>query len=192
MDARGLPWAARIHRPSPWSETMAYEQIEQISTRKGEKIAAFLTIENAAGLAVTVLPIYMLSGALPLLLRALLLGAAAALGIGATLEVRGLALYERALWRGRGALRLRLQGCRITPEQLAGASRSVRPDRPLALAGPIQVAGRQQGLLGRLNGRRVAVLVQPPTQAAHVGLRLPINGHGATRPGSADDHVAAE
>ena len=111
---------------------MAYEQLEQISARKGEKIAAFLTIENAAGLLLTVLPAYLLSGSLPLLLRALVLGAAAALGIGATLEFRGLALYERLLWRGRGLLRVRLQSRRITPEQLVGAPRSVRADRPLA------------------------------------------------------------
>jgi hypothetical protein len=150
---------------------MAYEQIEQISVRKGEKVAAFLTIENAAGLLMTVLPTYLLSGGLPLLLRALVLALAAAVGIAATLEFRGLALYERLLWRGRGMLRVRLQGRRVTPEQLVGAPRSVRPDRPLAVNGPIRVVKRQAGLLTRLAPPRAQPLVRPTPQAV-IKLRL--------------------
>jgi hypothetical protein len=171
--------------------SMAYEQIEPISVRKGEKVAAFLTIENAAGLLMTVLPAYLLSGGLPLLLRALVLALAAAVGIAATLEFRGLALYERLLWRGRGMLRVRLQGRRVTPEQLVGAPRSVRPDRPLAVNGPIRVVKRQGGLLTRLAPPRAQPLVRSTPQAV-IKLRLPASGHIPARPEGAEASPAAQ
>jgi hypothetical protein len=140
---------------------MAYEQIEQISARKGEKVAAFLTIENAAGLIVTALPAYLLSGGLPFLLRAIVLVAAAALGVLATLEIGGLALYERLLWRGRGVLRTRFRGRRLTPEQFVGALRTLRQDRPLRLAGPVQIATPDRALPGDIRGR-ASKAARPP------------------------------
>lgn len=74
---------------------MPHEMIDEIQSRKGEKVALFLTFENAAGLILGVLPAFILSGALPWWLRILIVLAAGAVGVLATLEVGGLAFYER-------------------------------------------------------------------------------------------------
>src|SRR5215210_2586522 len=48
-------------------------------------------------------------------------GAAGEVGVLATLEVGGLAFYERVTWAVRGTIARRATGERITPEQLIGA-----------------------------------------------------------------------
>src|SRR5688500_16942950 len=105
---------------------MPYQHIEQITERKGEKIAMFLTLENATGMIITAMPVYIVTGAMPFVLRVMLMAAAATLGIVATLDIGGMPLYERVLWRVRGVLRQRVNGRRITPEQLVGAAAAVR------------------------------------------------------------------
>jgi hypothetical protein len=131
---------------------MPHEMIDEIQSRKGEKVALFLTFENAAGLILGVMPAFMLSGAMPWWLRILIVVAAGAVGVLATLEVGGLAFYERLIWAARGGIAGRTAGDRITPEQLVGARavgrrtmrRAVpgqRPRRPAAL--PIARLGVQ-------------------------------------------------
>ena len=100
---------------------MPHQMIDEIQSRKGEKVALFLTFENAAGLILGVLPAFILSGAMPWWLRILLVLAAGIVGVLATLEVGGLAFYERVTWAVRGAIATRAQGDQITPEQLIGA-----------------------------------------------------------------------
>lgn len=128
---------------------MPYHHIEEIQSRKSEKIAMFLTIENAMGLILAALPAYLISANFPFVLRILVVGAAALLGIVATLEVGGMTFYERVVWRVRGALRQRVGPRTLTPDQLIG-SVTVRRDRPLAIGGPIQLRPEVRQSLGRV------------------------------------------
>jgi hypothetical protein len=123
-------------------KTMPIRVLEELTSRKKEKIATFLTFESIVAVLITFLPLFLLSGSWPLLIRVPVCAAAAALGYGLTLEVQGLALYERLLWIGRGLVRLRLHGGTITPEDLPGAVLVQAPDAVLALDGPIASVSR--------------------------------------------------
>ena len=118
---------------------MPYQHIEEIQSRRGEKIAMFLTMENAMGLILGALPTYILTGGLPFLFRMPIILVAALMGIAVTLDLGGMAGYERLLWRVRGFIRIRTQRPVITPEQLTGAASSIRHNRPLPVGGPIQL-----------------------------------------------------
>lgn len=137
---------------------MPYQHIEEIQSRKGEKIAMFLTVENAVGLVLGALPAYLISTTIPMVLRIVIIGAAGLLGVIATLDVGGMSLAGRVAWRARGMLRLRFGSATIAPEQLTGGA-AVRRDRPLAVGGPVQ--------LKRLAGStyRVQRPVQRPVSA---------------------------
>lgn len=117
---------------------MPYEQLEEIQSRRGEKIAMFLTLENAVGLILVAFPAYLVSAGMPFLLRVLIVLTAAALGVLATVEVGGMTAYARLLWAARGIIRRRIQGDRITPSQLVGAPTLAQADRPLPRGGPIR------------------------------------------------------
>jgi hypothetical protein len=124
---------------------VAYEHIEQITERKGEKVALFLTIENATGIVLCAMPIYIVTSAMPFVLRVVLMGMAAALGLILTLDIGGLPLYARFLWRGRGLLRVRINGRRIIPEQFVGAA-ALRPERAIRATGTVRMLVRQRAL----------------------------------------------
>ncbi len=125
---------------------MSHEMIDEIQSRKGEKVALFLTFENAAGLILGVLPAFILSGALPWWLRILIVLAAGAVGVLATLEVGGLAFYERVTWAVRGAIAQRAASNRITPDQLIGSRVVARRDRALPVDGPIRAVLMRHGV----------------------------------------------
>lgn len=150
---------------------MPYQHIEEIQSRKSEKIALFLTVENALGLIIAALPAYLISNGLPFVLRVLIVGAAASLGVIATLDVGGMTFYERIVWRVRGALRQRVGGRTITPEQLTGGS-NVRRDRPLAVGGPIQLRPESRPIRSRPGG------AQAPILSAAAGARDERKGDG--------------
>ena len=114
---------------------MAYQQLEELTSRKREKVALFLTAENMAGLLAVGLPMYIVTSTTSLWLRILILLAAAGLGVALTSEINGLAFYERVLWwmRGRGR---RLAGRVLRPAEFTAVP--VAPsDRPLPLGGAI-------------------------------------------------------
>ena len=138
---------------------MSHEMIDEIQSRKGEKVALFLTFENAAGLILGVLPAFILSGALPWWLRILLVLAAGTVGVLATLEVGGLAFYERVTWAVRGTIAKRAAGERITPEQLIGARIAGRRDRALPIDGPIRAVNVRKG--ASQGARRPHVQIHP-------------------------------
>jgi hypothetical protein len=148
---------------------MPYHQIEELRSRKNEKIAMFLTAENAIGLILAGFPAYASTAELPLVLRIPIVGVAAVLGVAITLDVGGLAFYERVLWRIRGALRQRISGARITPEQLAGAATSSRIDRPLRAGGPIRIVREHPASVhpARRSPTRAVAPVGAPVSAAH-------------------------
>jgi hypothetical protein len=144
---------------------MPYQQIEEIQSRKGEKIALFLTIENAMGLILAAFPAYLISIAMPFVLRILIVAAAALLGVLATLDIGGMAFYERLLWRVRGYIRQHLASTTITPEQLAGGTPMVHRDRPLPIGGPVQLRP-DTSIIGAHLGQRARVERYEPTSAA--------------------------
>ena len=146
---------------------MSHEMIDEIQSRKGEKVALFLTFENAAGLILGVLPAFMLSGMLPWWLRILIVVAAGVVGVLATLEVGGLAFYERVVWAVRGAIAQRAAGDRISPEQIVGARAVGRRDRALPIDGPVRAVPMQRAVPGQ-HPRRPAAL-----PAARPGAQTP-------------------
>ena len=48
---------------------MPYDHLEEIQGRKSEKIAMFLTLENAFGLILVAFPAYLISAGMPFALR---------------------------------------------------------------------------------------------------------------------------
>ena len=134
---------------------MSYRMLEELQNRRKEKVAVFLTFETSVGLSAEFFPVFLGSTALPLLVRGPLCVGAAALGVALTIEIHGLALYEQLLWRVRGALRLRMHGDIITPDDLAGAIPPDVPEHPLALDGPVQATQRTR-VVARPHGGRNA------------------------------------
>ncbi|MBC8163003.1 MAG: hypothetical protein H7Z42_17485 [Roseiflexaceae bacterium] len=128
---------------------MSYDHIEQLLSRRGEKVAAFLTVENAVGMAVFGLPFFLIDQ-MPMLVRAAAIVLGSILGFLLTNDTQGMMFCERMLWRVRGLLRPLMQGSTLAPEQLPGVRtattlhRAVRRDeavrksrRHRAAAGPV-------------------------------------------------------
>jgi hypothetical protein len=116
--------------------------IEELTSRRKEKIATFLTFESVVAVLITFMPIFMISASWPLLTRVPCCAAAAIAGYILTIEVHGLPLYEHVQWTARGMLRLALQGNRIGPADLPGAVPAPDQDRVIAAGGPIAVTAR--------------------------------------------------
>ena len=116
--------------------------IEELTSRKKEKIATFLTFESIVAVILAFMPIFMISGSWPLLTRVPLCAAAAAAGYVMTLELHGMPLYEHVVWTARGLFRLRTQGSRVVPEDLPGAIPAPDKDRVVAASGPIELVQR--------------------------------------------------
>ncbi len=115
-----------------------YQHIEELRSRRHEKVALLLTVENFAGLLFVAFPVYLsTTGLEPYWLRMLVTIIAGVVGIGVTLDLGGLALYERLIWQIRGLIRRGLQGDRIRPPDLPGTALELRA-RPLANDGPIK------------------------------------------------------
>ena len=117
---------------------MPYEQLEDIRSRKQEKVAVFLTAQHVGGLLCVTVPVYIATLQFSFVLRTLLLITAAILGICLTLEIGGLACYERLLWRVRGAVRVHTTTPVLSPEQFTGVP-AVHIERALPAGGPIRV-----------------------------------------------------
>ncbi len=116
--------------------------IEELTSRKKEKIATFLTFESIVAVILAFMPIFMISSSWPLLTRVPLCLAAAVAGYVITVELRGLPLYEHLLWTARGLFRLKTQGNRVLPEDLPGAIPAPDQDRIIAASGPIELVQR--------------------------------------------------
>ena len=116
---------------------MAYEQLEELTSRKREKVALFLTAENMAGLLAIGLPAYIVTTNTAFWLRLLILSAEAVLGVALTSEIHGLAFYERALWWLRGRVRRWIAGSALRPAEFTAAPASAG-DRALPLQSPVR------------------------------------------------------
>jgi hypothetical protein len=144
---------------------MSYRMIEELQSRKKEKVAMFLTFENIIGLVLFGFPGFVVSTNMPLLIRVPCVAGAALLGVFLTLETQGLPIYERLLWRARGAIRIRTRGGLIRPEDLAGAVRPTQLERALARDGPIRLAQRPT----HRRSTRQHVPVPPPLKGVSHG-----------------------
>lgn len=116
--------------------------IEELTSRKKEKIATFLTFESIVAVILAFMPIFMLSSSWPLLTRVPVCLVAALAGYLCTVELHGMPLYEHVLWTARGLFRLRTQGNRIVPEDLPGAIPAPDEDRVIVVSGPIELVQR--------------------------------------------------
>ncbi|NTU83287.1 MAG: hypothetical protein HGA45_28605 [Chloroflexales bacterium] len=116
--------------------------IEELTSRKKEKIATFLTFESIVAVMIAFLPLFMVSSNWPLLLRVPVCAAAAVAGYVMTLEAQGLPLYEHVVWTARGLFRLRIHGDRVSPADLPGATLEPDKDRVIAVGGPIELVQR--------------------------------------------------
>jgi hypothetical protein len=119
--------------------------IEELTSRKKEKIATFLTFESIVAVILGFMPIFMVSGSWPLLTRVPLCLIGALAGYICTLELQGLPLYEHVLWTARGLFRLKTQGNRVGPEDLPGATPAPDEDRVIVVSGPISLVQREVG-----------------------------------------------
>ncbi|MDP9315319.1 MAG: hypothetical protein M3R24_31400 [Chloroflexota bacterium] len=137
---------------------MAYEQLEEIRSRKREKVALFLTAENMGGLLLATLPVYLATAQFQsFFLRVILLIMAAVFGVTITLEVAGLPMYERLLWRVRGFMRVKTAGAMLTPDQFSPVPVATHV-QILPVDGPIRVVSPPRG--STFSDRR---LHTPPT-----------------------------
>lgn len=130
--------------------------IEELTSRKQEKIATFLTFESIIAVCLGFMPIFMISGSWPLLTRVPLCAAGAVIGYICTVEFRGLPLYEHVLWTARGLFRLRVHGNRVLPEDLPGAIPAPDEDRVIAVSGPIELVQRHDAGLSVLVSRKAS------------------------------------
>ena len=131
--------------------------IEELTSRKQEKIATFLTFESIVAVLIAFMPIFIISSGWPLLIRVPACVGAAVAGYVMTVEVRGLPLYEQLIWTARGLFRLHMHGRRVVPEDLPGAIPAPDQDRVIAASGPIELV--QRGVEAQ---PAVAVRPRPP------------------------------
>jgi len=117
--------------------------IEELTSRKKEKIAAFLTFESIVAVILGFMPIFMISSTWPLLTRVPLCLIGALAGYICTVELHGMPLYEHALWTARGLFRLKSQGNRVLPEDLPGAIPAADEDRVIVVSGAIELVQRE-------------------------------------------------
>jgi hypothetical protein len=133
--------------------------IEELASRKKEKIATFLTFESIVAVIIGFMPLFMISSSWPLLTRVPLCLLGALVGYIITLDYRGLPLYEHVLWTARGLLRLKTQGNRVGPEDLPGAILAPDQDRVIVVSGPIELVQRPANRLSRATPPPIAPAV---------------------------------
>lgn len=134
---------------------MAYSQLEELTSRRQEKVALFFTAEHMAGVLAVGLPVYIATLGTVFWLRVVILLAAAVLGVLITSDLGGMASYERVLWWVRGRLRRRLTVRTLRPAELSAAP-VIQGNRAVPLGGPIR----------RLKGHRTRLAPYPPAALA--------------------------
>jgi hypothetical protein len=100
---------------------MPYRVIENM-TRRGEKIAPFLTVENLVGLMISGTISYVLKASLEGLWQFAFMAGCMGLGYFATTESQGMARYQRVLYRLRGCVVSLARGRLIAPSDLPGSA----------------------------------------------------------------------
>ncbi len=138
--------------------------IEELTSRKKEKIAAFLTFESIVAVILAFMPIFMISSTWPVLTRVPLCLGAALAGYICTVEFHGMPLYEHVLWTARGLFRLKTQGNRVVPDDLPGAIPAPNEDRVIVVSGAIELV--QRDATSQANLLRGPAIGTPPDARA--------------------------
>lgn len=130
---------------------MPYHSLEQVFSRKHERVAALFSVHNVLGIVAVALPVYLASRLLPGWLHMGLTLLAAIAGYVLTMDHDGLALYERILWHLRAYAAPVLTGTRIlSPTSLPGMQVRAAP-RVMVHGGAVRVTkGRRSGPQGAL------------------------------------------
>lgn len=129
---------------------MPHEMIDEIQIRKGEKVAIFLTMENATGLVLGAIPGFLITfRSMPWYLCFLITITAGGVGLLATIEIGGMAFYERMVWWVRGYLKQRMGTHRIIPEEITGGRAVGQRDAAIRLGGPVRLVPRRRATLHR-------------------------------------------
>ncbi len=157
---------------------MPYPQLEELTSRKREKVALFFTAEHMAGMLALGLPAYLGTLGTTFGLRLLILLAAAVLGVLITSDMGGMAGYERVLWWVRGRLRRRLLGTTLRPDEFT-VTPVAQIDRAVPLGGPIRRA-RGRGAAARDPAPSVGLAraVVAPRARGTGRTAVASNGHG--------------
>lgn len=142
---------------------MAYPQLEELTSRKREKVALFFTAEHMAGMLAVGLPAYVATLGTTFWLRALVLVLAAVVGVLLTSDIGGMAAYERAAWWLRGRLRRAIAGKTLEPLEFATTS--------------VEQHGRAVPLGRAIRRKRAARATAAPTTAQPFSPSLPSHVH---------------
>lgn len=117
---------------------MPHEMINEIVVQKGQKVAIFLTVENTTGLIIGgVIPFLITFLTTPWYLCLIITITGLILGFLATVDIGGMAMYERCAWWMRGAITQR-QAQRVLPEDLVGGRAVGQRDAAIPLDGPVR------------------------------------------------------
>lgn len=134
---------------------MPHTMIDEIRSRKGEKVHLFFTIQNIIGTALGAVPAFLITyRVLPWYLTVPIVLAAAVVGFLATVEIGGMAAYERLVWWVRGSISHRMDQSIITPESLVGGRTVSEHEIAIPIQGPVRVVKRP--------ARRVALPISRP------------------------------
>lgn len=156
---------------------MPYTPISNLS-RRGEKLAPFITVQNAVGMVALGGFGWLVASPFPGFLRFLVMALFAAVGYLVTVDVRGMSMYERVLWRLRGQFRRLLHGNAISPDDLPGTIIQAkipvaRRDgmvrlraAPPAAVRPQTTAAAKSRLTSRRAGRPTVAVPPLPARAA--------------------------
>lgn len=118
---------------------MPHLMIDEIASRKGEKVAAFVTVEQATGVIVGgVLPFLLIFRILPWWMTLLIVATGIVVGVLATTEVGGLAFYERMIWMVRGHVHARMGNQRLFPDDIGGARQVEQRDAAVRVGGAVR------------------------------------------------------
>lgn len=104
---------------------MPYTPITNLS-RRGEKIAPFVTMQNLGGVLAFGLVPWLLLASAPPLVRLVIALVGGVLGYILTLEVNGLSLVERFYWRMVGEVQALMVKRTISPQDMPGTVTEVR------------------------------------------------------------------
>jgi hypothetical protein len=137
-----------------------YRHLENFSDQRSQKVARFLTLEMLVGVFVVVGPVFFVTQHTSPLLRALAVLLAIALGVLVTVDIGGLPLYARVLWRVRGQVRGMMTGTVLQPETLALDAAVAHTTRAVRRDSPVQPLLRRRGTAAvratAVTGQRVA------------------------------------
>ena len=149
---------------------MPYTPIANL-TRRGEKIGPYITLQNAIGMVLGLIPTWLMLVNAPGGLRTVLAVAAALVGYILTFEWNGLSLFERGLWYVRGSVRTLLQPGPITPTDLpvgreTARVAAVRRGGDVRLRRVVPPVAQRPALLARPRGAAPIIGGEDETPAA--------------------------